>query len=73
MFPEMSLRVTTGTVAIPARFTAPVAAVVRTISVAFPADTRTVTWLEVRDGLAMDALTYLSPVTPKNLSASKVT
>ena len=73
MLPEMSFRVTTGTVAIPALLTAPVAAVVSTISVAIPAETVTVTWFEVIAGDVMEAVTYLSPVAPLNLRASKVT
>ena len=69
---EMSFSVTTGTVAKPARFTAPVAAVESTILVATPWVTFTVMVVEVSDKLAACAVTFLSPVEPKNLRASKV-
>jgi hypothetical protein len=72
VFPEMSRIATTGVVEIPARLTAPVAEVVKTISVATPAETFTTLVVEFSDKLATVAETFLFPVVPKNLSPGKV-
>jgi hypothetical protein len=72
VLPEMSLIATTGAVPKPARFTAPVAEVVRTSSVADPADTFTTLVMELKDKLATLAVTFLLPVDPRNFSPVKV-
>jgi hypothetical protein len=69
---EISFKVTTGTVAKPALFTAPVAAVVNTILVATPWVTSTVMVDEASDKLAASAFTFLMPLDPRNLRASRV-
>ena len=71
-FPEISFRVTTGTWAIPARFTTPVASVVKSIWVATPCVSVTVDGEEVTDGLDMEAVTIFSPVLPTNFNSWKV-
>ena len=71
-FPEISRIVTTGVVLKPARFTAPVAEVVSTSSVAAPAETFTTLVIELRDRLETLAVTFLFPVVPRNFSPVKV-
>jgi hypothetical protein len=72
VFPEMSRIVTTGVVEIPARFTAPVAEVVRIMSVAVPAETFTTLVTEFSDRLGTLADTFLFPVIPRNLRSGNV-
>ena len=72
MFPEISLKVTTGTTEIPARFTAPDASVVSESWVATPWLRSTVELSDVRDKLVASAVTVLMPIRPMNFSPGKV-
>ena len=71
-FPEISLRVTTGTWVIPSRFTAPAASAVKSISVATPCVSVTVDGSDARDKLTMEAVTVFGPISPTNFKPLKV-